>query len=178
MENQTSAVLVAVPSPALHLGDEGLVGVAANEDLLVLFQLVPLPVDLPVSDWWLLGLALLKSLQKLLTWPLYELDLSLLLFFFLFLFLLLNPLLFCSLLKSHSILFGHDLSCLYPPVFFFPGLTGWSDQGLVLFASVEAQLWLLLCLPLIPSAWRLVERNTRRQSLVSCKALLPWLSFV
>jgi hypothetical protein len=57
-----------VPTSCLHLFDERLVGIAADEYLLIFAQIMPLPVDIPVSDRRLLFLGgFLHSLQKFIT---------------------------------------------------------------------------------------------------------------
>jgi len=85
-----------LPASSFHLVDEWLISVAADENLLIIAQIMPFSIYVPISNWWLLRLGgLLHALQKFITGTrqsnlaLLLLFLCLLLFFFLLLLVLL-----------------------------------------------------------------------------------------
>lgn len=59
-----------MPTPGLKLIDEWLVGITANENLLIFAQIMPFPIDVPIGDWRLLRLGcLLHALEEFFAWP-------------------------------------------------------------------------------------------------------------
>jgi len=104
-----------VPASSFHLVDEWLISVAADENLLIIAQIMPFSIYVPISNWWLFRLgSLLHALQKFITGT-SQSNLGLLLLFFcllLFFFLLLLVLL------PHFDLISILLGLIFPQLLF------------------------------------------------------------